>query len=30
LPEERMALVEYLKVHEDPPTVAGRVPPSCF
>jgi hypothetical protein len=29
-PDERWALVEYLKVHEDPPTPAGRVPPQCF
>jgi mono/diheme cytochrome c family protein len=29
-PDERWALVEYLKVHEDPPTPAGRLPPQCF
>ena len=28
-PEERWAIVEYLKVHEDPPTPPGRVPPDC-
>ena len=28
-PDERRAIVEYLKIHEDPPTPAGRVPPSC-
>jgi mono/diheme cytochrome c family protein len=28
-PEERSAIVEYLKVHEDPPTPPGRVPPDC-
>ena len=28
-PDERRAIVEYLKVHEDPPTPAGRVPPDC-
>ena len=29
-PVDRWALVEYLKIHEDPPTPAGRVPPQCF
>jgi mono/diheme cytochrome c family protein len=28
-PDERWALVEYLKVHEDPQTAPGRVPPDC-
>ncbi len=28
-PEERWAIVEYLKIHEDPPTPPGRVPPDC-
>jgi mono/diheme cytochrome c family protein len=28
-PDERRAIVEYLKVHEDPPTPPGRVPPGC-
>lgn len=28
-PAERWAIVEYLKVHEDPPTPPGRVPPDC-
>lgn len=28
-PEQRWALVEYLKIHEDPPTPPGRVPPDC-
>ncbi len=28
-PDERQALVEYLKVHRDPETPAGRVPPGC-
>jgi mono/diheme cytochrome c family protein len=28
-PEERWALVEYLKVHEDPATPPGRTPPAC-
>ena len=27
--EERWALVEYLKVHEDPATPPGRVAPGC-
>ena len=29
-PDDRWALVEYLKIHEDPPTPAGRLPPQCF
>ena len=29
-PDERWALVEYLKIHEDPPTPPGRIPPPCF
>ena len=28
-PDERWAIVEYLKIHEDPPTPPGRVPPDC-
>jgi RoxA-like, cytochrome c-like len=28
-PDERRAIVEYLKIHEDPPTPPGRVPPDC-
>jgi mono/diheme cytochrome c family protein len=28
-PGERWAIVEYLKIHEDPPTPEGRVPPDC-
>jgi hypothetical protein len=28
-PDERWALIEYLKIHEDPPTAPGRVPPQC-
>ncbi len=28
-PDERWAIVEYLKVHEDPMTPPGRVPPDC-
>ncbi len=28
-PEERWAIVEYLKVHEDPAAPPGRVPPTC-
>ncbi len=28
-PDERRAIVEYLKIHEDPKTPAGRVPPDC-
>jgi mono/diheme cytochrome c family protein len=28
-PEERWAIVEYLKIHEDPATPPGRVPPDC-
>lgn len=28
-PEERWAIVEYLKIHEDPANPPGRVPPSC-
>jgi mono/diheme cytochrome c family protein len=28
-PDERFAIVEYLKIHEDPPTPTGRVPPDC-
>jgi mono/diheme cytochrome c family protein len=28
-PDERWAIVEYLKVHEDPKTPPGRVPPDC-
>jgi hypothetical protein len=28
-PEERWAIVEYLKIHEDPSTPPGRVPPDC-
>jgi mono/diheme cytochrome c family protein len=27
--DERWALVEYLKIHEDPPNPEGRVPPDC-
>ena len=27
--DERMALIEYLKIHQDPPTPAGRVAPDC-
>lgn len=27
--EERWAIVEYLKIHEDPATAPGRVPPDC-
>ena len=29
-PDERWALVEYLKIHEDPPTPPGRKAPTCF
>jgi hypothetical protein len=28
-PDERWAIVEYLKTHEDPPTPPGRTPPTC-
>jgi processive rubber oxygenase RoxA-like protein len=28
-PDERRAIVEYLKIHQDPETPAGRVPPDC-
>jgi len=28
-PDERWAIVEYLKVHRDPETPSGRVPPDC-
>lgn len=28
-PEERRAIIEYLKIHEDPPNPPGRVPPAC-
>ena len=28
-PDERWALVEYLKIHEDPPNPEGRTPPDC-
>ena len=28
-PDERWAIVEYLKIHEDPETPRGRVPPDC-
>ena len=28
-PDERRAIVEYLKIHEDPPNPPGRVPPAC-
>src|SRR5262249_44755783 len=28
-PDERFAIVEYLKIHEAPPTPPGRVPPDC-
>ena len=28
-PAERWAIVEYLKIHEDPQTPPGRVPPDC-
>jgi hypothetical protein len=28
-PDERWALVEYLKIHEDPATPPDRVPPTC-
>jgi hypothetical protein len=28
-PDERWALVEYLKIHEDPETPPDRVPPTC-
>lgn len=28
-PDERWAIVEYLKIHEDPETPDGRVPPTC-
>ncbi|HEY6552695.1 MAG TPA: di-heme-cytochrome C peroxidase, partial [Vicinamibacteria bacterium] len=28
-PEERWEIVEYLKIHEDPMTPPGRVPPDC-
>ena len=27
--EERMAIIEYLKVHQDPPTPPGRSVPDC-
>ena len=28
-PEDRRAIVEYLKIHQDPGTPPGRVPPDC-
>ena len=28
-PDDRRAIVEYLKIHQDPPTPPGRVPPDC-
>jgi mono/diheme cytochrome c family protein len=28
-PDDRRAIVEYLKVHQDPPNPPGRVPPDC-
>ena len=28
-PDDRRAIVEYLKIHQDPETPPGRVPPDC-